>query len=324
MDNKNAATAFILTVIMVLVPMSSVVPHPKDEIENPLIDDFTNQVAGTSSASIPFHVDQFVESAKFFSTKRPIDVAIGYYHACFLFDDGRLSCSGYNYQGQLGIGEPSQSPHNEPTPVPVAMPHGVTIKSVKTGWDSTCAIDTNSQVWCWGDNSNQKLNVESTDGYVYGPELVQFQHNINAVELAVGRNHQCILDDMSDIYCWGYNSYGQLGLGNFTSYVRTPAKVTLPSGLVPVSVQARSDFSCMLTTEQSVYCWGQNNGHLGDGTSSNKNRPSQVLLPYTDKASVLSVGYRHSCVLSVDAKPYCWGFNNYGQLGTKSTWSISC
>ena len=321
MDNKNAATAFILTVIMVLVPMSSVVPHPKDEIENPLIDDFTNQVAGTSSASIPFHVDQFVESAKFFSTKRPIDVAIGYYHACFLFDDGRLSCSGYNYQGQLGIGEPSQSPHNEPTPVPVAMPHGVTIKSVKTGWDSTCAIDTNSQVWCWGDNSNQKLNVESTDGYVYGPKLVQFPHNINAVELAVGRNHQCILDDMSDIYCWGYNSYGQLGLGNFTSYVRTPAKVTLPSGLVPVSVQARSDFSCMLTTEQSVYCWGQNNGHLGDGTSSNKNRPSQVLLPYTDKASVLSVGYRHSCVLSVDAKPYCWGFNNYGQLGTKSTWS---
>ena len=321
MDNKNAATAFILTVIMVLVPMSSVVPHPKDEIENPLIDDFTNQVAGTSSASIPFHVDQFVESAKFFSTKRPIDVAIGYYHACFLFDDGRLSCSGYNYQGQLGIGEPSQSPHNEPTPVPVAMPHGVTIKSVKTGWDSTCAIDTNSQVWCWGDNSNQKLNVESTDGYVYGPKLVQFPHNINAVELAVGRNHQCILDDMSDIYCWGYNSYGQLGLGNFTSYVRTPAKVTLPSGLVPVSVQARSDFSCMLTTEQSVYCWGQNNGHLGDGTSSNKNRPSQVLLPYTDKASVLSVGYRHSCVLSVDVKPYCWGFNNYGQLGTKSTWS---
>ena len=77
----------------------------------------------------------------------------------------------------------------------------------------------------------------------------------------------------------------------------------------------------MLTTEQSVYCWGQNNGHLGDGTSSNKNRPSQVLLPYTDKASVLSVGYRHSCVLSVDVKPYCWGFNNYGQLGTKSTWS---
>ena len=36
---------------------------------------------------------------------------------------------------------------------------------------------------------------------------------------------------------------------------------------------------------------------------------------------MLSVGYRHSCVLSVDAKPYCWGFNNYGQLGTKSTWS---
>ena len=77
----------------------------------------------------------------------------------------------------------------------------------------------------------------------------------------------------------------------------------------------------MLTTERSVYCWGQNGGHLGDGTTDNKNRPSQVLLPFTDKASVLSVGYRHSCVLSVDANPYCWGYNNYGQLGTKSTWS---
>ena len=321
MSTQTRASAFFLTVLMALMPLSSVMQHSTVETTVPSSAFLQDLVVETSSPSAPFFVDQFVEGAAFFSTERPIDVAVGYYHACFLFDDGRLSCSGYNLQGQLGMGEPSASPYRETLPVEVAMPSDITIESVATGWDSTCAIDSEGQVWCWGDNSNQKLNVQSTDGYVYGPELVEFPTTPHAVELAVGRHHQCILDDNSDIYCWGRNNNGQLGLGNYTSYVRTPTKVDLPSNLVPVSVQARSDFTCMLTTERSVYCWGQNGGHLGDGTTDNKNRPSQVLLPFTDKASVLSVGYRHSCVLSVDANPYCWGNNNYGQLGTKSTWS---
>ena len=77
---------------------------------------------------------------------------------------------------------------------------------------------------------------------MYGPELVQFPHNINAVELAVGRNHQCILDDASDDTIVGYNNYGQLGLGNFTSYVH-PVQSYSPIWSCSVSVQARSDFT---------------------------------------------------------------------------------
>ena len=98
----SVTSAFFLATIMVLVPMSTMVSYQKDAMNNSLVDESKIR-ADTSAGPIPLHVDQFVESAKFFSTKRPIDVAIGYYHACFLFDDGRLSCSGYNYQGQLEL-----------------------------------------------------------------------------------------------------------------------------------------------------------------------------------------------------------------------------
>ena len=47
------------------------------------------------------------------------------------------------------MGEPSASPYRETLPVEVAMPSDITIESVATGWDSTCAIDSKAR-WCWG------------------------------------------------------------------------------------------------------------------------------------------------------------------------------
>ena len=320
MTQSMTRSAIFLSLLMVFLPAAGMdFGYGRETSETTPLSTEESDVLLASNK--PFSVESFVDDAHFFPTKYPTQVAIGYIHACFLFDDQSLSCSGYNYQGQLGIGEPTPSPYDVRRPQPVALPSDVHVASVAAGWDSTCAIDTASQVWCWGENSGQKLNVQSTSNYVYAPERVEFSNSIQAIEIAVGRNHQCILDASSDIYCWGQNNYGQLGLGNFTSYVRTPMKVEVPGGLVPVSVQTRDDFTCMLTTEQSVYCWGQNSGYLGDGTSADKNRPTQVLLPSSDRTAILSVGYLHSCVLSVNGNTYCWGQNNYGQLGTKSTWS---
>ena len=99
--------------------------------------------------------------------------------------------------------------------------------------------------------------------------------------------------------------------------------VTLPNDLYAIQLDTSYRTSCVLTNEGSVYCWGYNNGYLGNGLSGNSYTPTQVLLPFTDKIEKIKVGLGHSCALSQSGELYCWGHNAYGQLGTESTWSGS-
>ena len=125
----------------------------------------------------------------------------------------------------------------------------------------------------------------------------------------------------SEVYCWGDNAYGQLGIGNQVSYATTPTIVDLPDDLYAVQIEINYRTTCVLTNEGSVYCWGRNNGNFGNGFTDNSYIPTQVLLPFSDKIKMIKVGFSHSCALSQSGELYCWGYNTYGQLGTQSTWS---
>lgn len=67
-----------------------------------------------------------------------------------------------------------------------------------------------------------------------------------------------------------------------------------------------------------VYAWGHG-GYLGDNTSDNRKAPVKVQLPNSFKPVAISAGRWHACALGTSGRIYCWGENNYGQLGDGTT-----
>jgi alpha-tubulin suppressor-like RCC1 family protein len=87
-----------------------------------------------------------------------------------------------------------------------------------------------------------------------------------------------------------------------------------------VAVSAGQDFSCGITTVRTAYCWGVNNvGQLGDGTTTDRNTPVAVSMPPGVVFDSVSAGQDHACALSSTGTVYCWGANDFGQLGTGTT-----
>jgi oligopeptide transport system substrate-binding protein len=143
----------------------------------------------------------------------------------------------------------------------------------------------------------------------------------NVIAIAVGRNHSMALDDNGDVYTWGANSYGQLGLGD-TKNRSVPSKVTLPKGASEVkSIAAGGHHSMALDKAGNLYTWGANGcGQLGLGTTKNGLKPSKVTLPKGASRvnHPIAAGDSHSMaeMLFGDRRVLCaWGKNNHGQLG---------
>tara|TARA_B100001173_G_scaffold312091_1_gene331607 strand:+ start:2799 stop:4841 length:2043 start_codon:yes stop_codon:yes gene_type:complete len=79
---------------------------------------------------------------------------------------------------------------------------------------------------------------------------------------------------------------------------------------------------CSIVNYGSLKCWGSNQyGQLGDGTNTDRNSPVMVNFPVDGHVISVTAGERHTCALIEDGTVYCWGLNNYGQLGNGECYS---
>ncbi|MDR0770845.1 MAG: hypothetical protein LBE75_06555 [Burkholderiales bacterium] len=248
-------------------------------------------------------------------------------HFCGIGADGLAYCWGNNTHGQLGNGSTTDSS------VPVAVDttgalSGQTIKQIATGHVHTCALAADDQAYCWGYNAFGQLGNNSataspvpvavnTDGALSGQPLKQ---------IAAGYLHTCALAADDRAYCWGDNDSGKLG-NNSTADSTVPVAVVTSgalSGQTLKQIVAGSYHTCALAADDRAYCWGGNNhGQLGNNST---HTPSPVPVA-VDTAGALSgqtlkqiaTNDRHTCALAADDQAYCWGRNDYGQLGNNST-----
>jgi len=104
-------------------------------------------------------------------------------------------------------------------------------------------------------------------------------------QITTGWSHACALDDAGAAYCWGDNTSGELGDGSTVTQAGTPVAVDTSGVLAGVSlsqISAGMQQTCAVSTTGTGYCWGLNNeGQLGDNTTTNSGVPVQVL-PVTD------------------------------------------
>ncbi|HEY6220363.1 MAG TPA: hypothetical protein VIV65_09925 [Gemmatimonadaceae bacterium] len=137
--------------------------------------------------------------------------------------------------------------------------------------------------------------------------------------ISVGLDQTCGLDAAGLAYCWGANGFGQLGDG---STADRSSPVAVSGGLRFAMLSAGGggyeedvSFTCGVTTTADGYCWGGSfRGGLGDGsTISGHTAPTPISGGL--KFMSISAGGAHACGLTVDGDAYCWGSNDYGELG---------
>ena len=77
------------------------------------------------------------------------------------------------------------------------------------------------------------------------------------------------------------------------------------------------DHTCAVVSDGTVRCWGRNeNGQLGDGSTSDRARP--VMVGGVIGVEEIVAGGRHNCVRTATGAVQCWGWNERGQLGDDS------
>ena len=136
------------------------------------------------------------------------DVSAGEDHACALLADGSAWCWGINEDLQLG----SSATEVAASSVPLRVDGGP-YRTIEAGGDHACALGTDGQLWCWGQNSDGELGIGSTGGDSL-PAVVAHPAGGTFDVVVAGREHTCALDSTGDLWCWGNSDHGQLGLGD--------------------------------------------------------------------------------------------------------------
>ncbi|MGE4234431.1 MAG: hypothetical protein AB7F43_13985 [Bacteriovoracia bacterium] len=136
-------------------------------------------------------------------------------------------------------------------------------------------------------------------------------------EVGTGYDFSCARSAIGNVFCWGNNGYGQLGIGNTTPKNTATVKVNVNWGFSSIAVGG-NHVCGIRSTDGTVWCWGYGaSGALGNGGSGNQLSPVQVTSTSLNSASAISAGNSHTCAIrSSDKTLWCWGNNGAGQLGT--------
>jgi alpha-tubulin suppressor-like RCC1 family protein len=157
---------------------------------------------------------------------------------------------------------------------------------------------------------------------VYSATAVAIPGAHAITSLAVGGDFTCATDGPSgtgQVYCWGSNSYGQLGIDftyTYASAIPAPVNgINNTGGTSPaVGVTAFGQFACAWLADKTVWCWGNNDfGQLGNGTFDDQPQPVQVT-GISDAVSV-AAGPDFACALRTGGAVSCWGSSYWGQGG---------
>jgi alpha-tubulin suppressor-like RCC1 family protein len=233
---------------------------------------------------------------------------------CGLAVSGKVYCWGDHHIG-------SYFTPTSRTPVAVEFPHAMTITEVHSGYSNGCALNTDSELWCWGDilesgsGETEPMRTPVKVAIPTGERVVNFDNG----------GASCAVTDLGNIYCWGHsNGAGQLGIGypSYFAYATsvTPLKVLTPAGVQFASVSTGLEHSCAVSTTGTGYCWGDNyEGLFGNDSYVDSFVPTPMIVPNNEKLTIIATGWYHTCVLTVSGKTWCFGRGDFGELGSGTT-----
>lgn len=270
----------------------------------------------------------------------------GEMNTCALFSNKRVKCWGSGTYGQTGA-EHNQLIGDDPADMGDQLPYvnlgkDVLVDNLIGGDYTTCAVTTQGKLKCWGYGgsgglaSGKNADIGSRSGEM--GDLLPYANLGTTEKIKSGDGGylgSCVIFTNGKMKCWGYNSYGQLGLGDMLTRGDTPETVgekllyvDLGNQAMPVKVSVGRYHTCAIFNNGKLKCWGYGgNGTLGYGdTKTRGDEPNEMgdNLPFIDLGKdqfVIDVttGESSTCALLKGGRVKCWGFGGNGTLGYGDT-----
>nr|XP_023654904.1 probable E3 ubiquitin-protein ligase HERC6 isoform X1 [Paramormyrops kingsleyae] len=266
------------------------------------------QGAGTAVA-VPRELADFPEQVT--------QVAAGESHTLILSNSGKIWTCGRNSSGQLGRRKGTNN-------VPVALDRPESAVGVASGQEHCLALCKSGEVLAWGRGSEGQLGTGRFDKQLK-PRIIRLTMSSSmptpVIQVACGKYHSLALTKEGEMFSWGRNSYGQLGLGKAISTQDVPSRVLSLIGVPVIQVCAGGEHSFAISLSGEIYCCGANNvGQLGLNRVDENGRFTVCAVPALRALSVcnISCGEAHSVVLSKDGDVFTFGEGKHGQLGHNS------
>ncbi|MCC6645447.1 MAG: hypothetical protein IT374_07750, partial [Polyangiaceae bacterium] len=212
--------------------------------------------------------------------------------------------AGDNSSQQFGVSTPPSSVSFEQLPLV-----SLSLQLGQAGRAHACALDSNSGLICWGDNSRGQLLLPAS----VSEGILQMPVAGPVTDLAVGGDNSCYLEN-GKLACAGDNSFGQLGVSPDSSPHEVAQTILAPGTQQWTRAVVGEGFVCATSSLGDVYCWGKNDvGQLGSDTGGTPSPMKQkVSLPF--KPTLLAAGRDHVCAATTTAVS-CWGGVTAGKLG---------
>jgi hypothetical protein len=174
-------------------------------------------------------------------------------------------------------------------------------------------LDTNGSVWSIGDPTYGQL------GHTKQAELGPVGVPCEVATVAAGQNFGLALCTNGDLYAWGINSRGQLGIGTIEATRSTPTLVTFPRGENATCISAGTQHAAAISVTGNLFLWGSNfYGQLGNDATYRTWSTGPVLLPRArvGAADVVAVQCEeYHTVVATSTTAFTFGSNTMGQLG---------
>ncbi len=195
------------------------------------------------------------------------------------------------------------------------------MSKVAVGGSHSCAIMADSSLKCFGSNSSGQLGINTTvdmggSAASMGVNLSAALAAGNANDVKVGGKHTCSVSAAGAMKCFGGNSDGQLGQGDFADEINASVVADISFvGAATVSKFALGKYhTCIISSDDNVQCFGDNShGQLGQDSTADATSP--VIVTLADTPVEITAGDYHTCVLFDNNDVRCFGKNVYGQLG---------
>lgn len=249
-----------------------------------------------------------------------------------LMDNGEVWVWGRNGSGQLGVGNTA----NVLVPTKVTALNGVNIVDVQlsksyyyNSENHTLFLADDGSLYACGRNSVGQLGIGNTTNQST-PQLLSKSDWSKIYAMGNNAGFSAGIDTSGDLYMWGYNARGQLGIGSTTNQ-STPQLVNAFGGVTVSKFSGAHGYGttfisygssmCLLSTG-AVYTWGHNSeGTLGTGNTTQYNTPQHISGLGTDNQDILMAhsAYGVSYVVKDDQSIVASGYNVYGQLGDGTT-----
>lgn len=189
----------------------------------------------------------------------------------------------------------------------------VTFTAVEASeWQTGCGITTDSAAFCWAGPFGQGAGLRDASATPVGVALAEKASHVTA-----GDGFACALTVNGSAYCWGSNSAGRLGIGTGAPLHLALMPLPVSGGHTFTAISSGWRHTCALASAGEAWCWGSNElGALGIGSAGTIMSSPVPVAGGLQFQTVSAGGYNTTCAIAVDSTAYCWGWNEFGQVGS--------